>query len=267
MEEAPSPLLDEQTRAAMAVSAVTVAQACGYVGAGTVEFIVSADRPDEFFFMEMNTRLQVEHPVTEAVLGVDLVEWQLRVADGEPLPWAGAGPAPRGHAIEARVYAEDARRGFLPASGTVLRLGEPTGLAHVRVDSGLSEGTVVGTEYDPMLAKVIAWGEDRDQAVARLHAALGSTCGARRHDQYRLPAPAPRAPGRAGRRAGHGTGRPRRRRPGRSAPACRGGHGCGVAGRLQARISPGAGADPWLLGDGWRLTGSARRTTRWAVRW
>ena len=122
VEEAPSVLLDDRTRAAMASAAVAAAQACGYVGAGTVEFIMSADRPDEFFFMEMNTRLQVEHPVTEAVLGLDLVEWQVRVAAGERLPWAGAGPVPHGHAVEARVYAEDPRRGFLPATGTVLRL-------------------------------------------------------------------------------------------------------------------------------------------------
>jgi 3-methylcrotonyl-CoA carboxylase alpha subunit len=175
VEEAPSPVLDDATRAAMGAAAVATARACGYVGAGTVEFIVSADRPTEFFFMEMNTRLQVEHPVTEAVLGLDLVEWQLRVAVGERLPWAAAPPAPRGHAVEARVYAEDPRRGFLPAAGTVRRLTEPDDRPHVRVDSALREGTVVGTDYDPMLAKIVAWGADRSAALDRLAAALAAT--------------------------------------------------------------------------------------------
>jgi acetyl-CoA/propionyl-CoA carboxylase biotin carboxyl carrier protein len=175
VEETPSVLLDDHTRAAMASSATDAARACGYVNAGTVEFIMSADRPDEFFFMEMNTRLQVEHPVTEAVLGLDLVEGQVRVAAGERLPWAAAGPAPRGHAIEARVYAEDPGRGFLPATGRVLRLVEPSARPHVRVDSALREGTVVGTSYDPMLAKVVAWGPDRAEALARLGGALAAT--------------------------------------------------------------------------------------------
>jgi acetyl-CoA/propionyl-CoA carboxylase biotin carboxyl carrier protein len=175
VEEAPSPLLDDATRAAIGSAAVAAARACGYVGAGTVEFILSADHPDQFFFMEMNTRLQVEHPVTEAVLGLDLVEWQLRVAAGERLPWAAAPPAPRGHAVEARVYAEDPRRGFLPAAGVVRALSEPDDRPHVRVDSALRPGTVVGTDYDPMLAKIIAWGPDRPEALARLGAALAAT--------------------------------------------------------------------------------------------
>jgi acetyl-CoA/propionyl-CoA carboxylase biotin carboxyl carrier protein len=175
VEESPSVLLDDATRAAMGASAAAAAAACGYVGAGTVEFIVSADRPAEYFFMEMNTRLQVEHPVTEAVLGVDLVEWQLRVAAGEPLPWEAGGPVRNGHAVEARVYAEDPARGFLPSAGRVRHLSEPTIRTYVRVDSGLRPGTVVGTDYDPMLSKVVAWGEDRATALNRLHAALGET--------------------------------------------------------------------------------------------
>jgi acetyl-CoA/propionyl-CoA carboxylase biotin carboxyl carrier protein len=175
VEETPSVLLDEATRQAMESSAVAAAAACGYVGAGTVEFIVSAERPEEYFFLEMNTRLQVEHPVTEAVLGVDLVEWQLRVASGAELPWGRWGPDRRGHAVEARVYAEDPSRGFLPSAGTVLALAEPSGRPHVRVDSGLRSGTVIGTEYDPMLSKIVAWGEDRPEALARLSAALGHT--------------------------------------------------------------------------------------------
>ncbi len=175
VEESPSPLIDDATRTAMTTSALEVARACGYVGAGTVEFIVSGDRPDEYFFMEMNTRLQVEHPVTEAVTGIDLVEWQVRVAAGEPLPAAQRDIVARGHAVEARVYAEDPVRGFLPASGTVVVVGEPAGRRGVRVDSSLVAGLEVGTHYDPMLAKVIAWAETRAAALSRLRAALAET--------------------------------------------------------------------------------------------
>ena len=176
VEEAPSPLLDDDARSRMAASAVDAARACGYVGAGTVEFIVSADRPGDYFFMEMNTRLQVEHPVTEMVLGVDLVELQIRVAAGEPLPWAeGTSPAPTGHAVEARIYAEDPARGFLPSSGPVLAAEWPEHLEAVRVDAGVAAGTEVGTTYDPMLAKVVAWGPDRPAALRRLQQALSST--------------------------------------------------------------------------------------------
>ena len=171
VEEAPSALLDEATRARIGQSAVDTAKAVGYVGAGTVEFIVSADRPDEFFFMEMNTRLQVEHPVTELVTGIDLVEQQVRVAAGEALPFAQEDIRLDGHAVEVRTYAEDPARGFLPTGGTVLRLDEPSGEG-VRVDSSLLEGSVVGSTYDPMLNKVIAWGADRPAALARLDRAL-----------------------------------------------------------------------------------------------
>jgi acetyl-CoA/propionyl-CoA carboxylase biotin carboxyl carrier protein len=171
VEEAPSPLLDGATRARIGASAVATAKAVGYVGAGTVEFIVSADRPDEFFFMEMNTRLQVEHPVTELVTGIDLVEQQVRVAAGEPLPFTQDDIRLDGHAVEVRTYAEDPARGFLPTGGTVLRLSEPSGEG-LRVDSSLLEGTVVGSTYDPMLNKVIAWGPDRAEALARLDRAL-----------------------------------------------------------------------------------------------
>ena len=171
VEEAPSPLLDETQREAMGAAAVEAARAVGYVGAGTVEFIVGGDRPDEFFFMEMNTRLQVEHPVTEEIFGLDLVELQLRVAAGEREPW----PAQRragGHAVEARIYAEDPATGFLPTGGRVLALSWPDG---VRVDAGIAEGSVVGSDYDPMLAKVIAHGTDRAEALVRLDAALRAT--------------------------------------------------------------------------------------------
>lgn len=181
VEEAPSPLLDGPTREAMGAAAVEAARACGYVGAGTVEFIVSGDDPGAYYFLEMNTRLQVEHPVTELVTGIDLVEWQLRVAAGEPLALAADADRPRGHAVEARICAETARPAadgagvdFLPSAGTVALLREPAGEG-VRVDSGLAEGTEVATVYDPMLAKVVAHGPDRPTALRRLRAALAGT--------------------------------------------------------------------------------------------
>ncbi|WNV76859.1 biotin carboxylase N-terminal domain-containing protein [Geodermatophilus sp. DSM 44513] len=174
IEEAPSPLLSPARRARMGAAAVEAARAVGYTGAGTVEFIVDAERPDDFFFLEMNTRLQVEHPVTELVTGLDLVELQVRVAAGEPLPFGQDDVALTGHAMEARLYAEDPARGFLPQTGTVLGLREPAGTG-VRLDSSLAVGSVVGTDYDPMLAKVVAHGPDRETARARLLAALGHT--------------------------------------------------------------------------------------------
>src|SRR3984957_7899038 len=174
VEEAPSPLLDPATRARIGAAACDTARSVDYTGAGTVEFIVSADRPDEFFFMEMNTRLQVEHPVTEMVTGWDLVEWQVRIAAGEKLTVSQADIALRGHAIEARVYAEDPARGFLPTGGDVLAVVEPHA-AGVRVDSGLSAGMVVGSDYAPMLAKVVAHGADRAAALRALDRALADT--------------------------------------------------------------------------------------------
>ncbi|MFF4791391.1 acetyl/propionyl/methylcrotonyl-CoA carboxylase subunit alpha [Streptomyces sp. NPDC001276] len=174
VEEAPSVLLDEETRAAMGEAAVQAARSCGYRGAGTVEFIVPGGDPASYFFMEMNTRLQVEHPVTELITGLDLVEWQLRVAADEPLAFAQEDVRLTGHAIEARLCAEDPARGFLPSGGTVLGLREPEGDG-VRTDSGLSEGTEVGSLYDPMLSKVIAHGPDRATALRKLRAALAGT--------------------------------------------------------------------------------------------
>ncbi len=174
IEETPSVLLTEKRRSAMGAAAVQIARSVDYRGVGTVEFIVSADAPDEFFFMEMNTRLQVEHPVTELVTGIDLVEQQLRVAAGEPLSFGQDDIAHNGHAIEARVYAENPSRGFLPSGGDVLCLREPDGEG-IRVDSSLLTGIHVGTTYDPMLSKVVAWGPDRDTALARLTRALSET--------------------------------------------------------------------------------------------
>ncbi|KOV59374.1 acetyl-COA carboxylase [Streptomyces sp. MMG1121] len=174
IEEAPSVLLDEATRAAMGEAAVQAARSCGYRGAGTVEFIVPGNDPSRYYFMEMNTRLQVEHPVTELITGLDLVEWQLRVAAGEELGFAQQDVTLTGHAVEARICAEDPARGFLPSGGTVLLLREPEGDG-VRTDSGLSEGTEVGSLYDPMLSKVIAYGPDRETALRKLRAALART--------------------------------------------------------------------------------------------
>ncbi|MFJ4597282.1 MULTISPECIES: acetyl/propionyl/methylcrotonyl-CoA carboxylase subunit alpha [unclassified Kitasatospora] len=192
IEEAPSVLLNAETRAAMGAAAVRAAESCGYTGAGTVEFIVPGIDPDspatastegvrDFFFMEMNTRLQVEHPVTELAVAVgddsarlDLVEWQLRIASGERLSFDQSDISFLGHAIEARICAEDPERDFLPTGGRILVLEEPQGEG-VRVDSGVAPGSVVTSAYDPMLAKVIAYGPDRPTALRRLRAALADT--------------------------------------------------------------------------------------------
>ncbi|WP_329195397.1 MULTISPECIES: acetyl/propionyl/methylcrotonyl-CoA carboxylase subunit alpha [unclassified Streptomyces] len=174
IEEAPSVLLTPQLRASMGAAAVEAARSCGYVGAGTVEFIVPGGDPSSYYFMEMNTRLQVEHPVTELITGLDLVEQQLRVAAGEPLGFGQADVTLTGHAIEARVCAEDPARGFLPSGGTVLALSEPSGGA-VRTDSGLLAGVDTGSTYDPMLSKVIVHGPDRATALRMLRGALADT--------------------------------------------------------------------------------------------
>jgi 3-methylcrotonyl-CoA carboxylase alpha subunit len=166
VEEAPAPGLSVELRRAMGEAAVKAAQAIGYVGAGTVEFLL--DSRGDFFFMEMNTRLQVEHPVTEAITGLDLVAWQIRVANGEVLPITQDQVPLNGHAIEVRLYAEDTEQDFLPASGTLALYREPTAGPGRRVDSGVSEGDSVSPFYDPMLAKLIAWGETREEARLRL---------------------------------------------------------------------------------------------------
>ena len=170
VEEAPAPGLSPQLRAAMGAAAVKAAQSIGYVGAGTVEFLL--DARGEFFFMEMNTRLQVEHPVTEAITGLDLVEWQLRVAQGEALPLLQEQVPLHGHAIEVRLYAEDPANEFLPATGTLELYRESQPGAGRRVDSGVEQGDVISPFYDPMLGKLIAWGETREQARLRLLAML-----------------------------------------------------------------------------------------------
>jgi 3-methylcrotonyl-CoA carboxylase alpha subunit len=190
IEEAPAPGLSERLRHILGVAAATAAHAISYEGAGTVEFILDLDTVDAegdpaFYFMEMNTRLQVEHPVTEAITGHDLVEWQLRVARGEMLPANQDSLIVTGHAVEARLYAEDAEGGFLPSTGTLSRLAFGTGVAFsgagnkdgegVRIDTGVETGSRIGLDFDPMIAKVIAWGPDRTTAIDRLVGALDGT--------------------------------------------------------------------------------------------
>ncbi|MCL1528925.1 acetyl/propionyl/methylcrotonyl-CoA carboxylase subunit alpha [Xanthomonas nasturtii] len=170
LEEAPAPGMSQTRRAAMGKAAVDAAQAVGYVGAGTVEFIAGPD--GDFYFMEMNTRLQVEHPVTELITGTDLVEWQLRVAAGARLPRRQHELRIEGHALEARLYAEDAERGFLPSTGTLRQLHLPATSAHVRIDAGVEQGDTISPYYDPMIAKLIVWDTDRPAALARMRAAL-----------------------------------------------------------------------------------------------
>jgi 3-methylcrotonyl-CoA carboxylase alpha subunit len=179
IEEAPAPGLSERLRHTLGVAAATAAHAIGYEGAGTVEFIldldaIDADGDPAFYFMEMNTRLQVEHPVTECITGYDLVEWQLRVARGEMLPAHQDAITVTGHAVEARLYAEDPDSGFLPSTGTLTRLEFGSGEG-IRIDTGVEQGSKIGLDYDPMIAKVIAWGPDRATAIDRLVGALDGT--------------------------------------------------------------------------------------------
>ncbi len=169
LEEAPSVAVSPELRRAMGETAVRVARAAGYVNAGTCEFLLDAE--EKFYFLEMNTRLQVEHPVTELVTDIDIVQWQIRIAAGERLPFAQAEIEPRGWAIECRITSEDPGNGFLPSTGVVRYLGVPSGPG-VRWDGGIEAGGEVGLHYDPMLAKLIVWGEDRPQAIARMHRAL-----------------------------------------------------------------------------------------------
>ncbi|MEQ8651528.1 MAG: acetyl/propionyl/methylcrotonyl-CoA carboxylase subunit alpha [Kiloniellales bacterium] len=172
LEEAPSPFLDPETRAAMGAQAVALAKAVDYHSAGTVEFIVDKDK--NFYFLEMNTRLQVEHPVTELITGIDLVEWMIRVAAGEPLTLEQEDIAIKGWAVEARVYAEDPARGFLPSIGRLARYIPPAEGPSVRIDSGVNEGSEISIYYDPMIAKLIGYGETRDAAADSLAQALDS---------------------------------------------------------------------------------------------
>jgi acetyl-CoA carboxylase biotin carboxylase subunit len=169
IEESPSPLVDDALRARMGETAVRIGRLAGYFNAGTVEFLVDRDR--NFYFLEMNARLQVEHPITETVVGLDLVKEQLRIAAGEELRWRQEDVRLRGAAIECRIYAEDPENNFFPSPGRIERLQPPRG-PWIRSDSGVYEGWTVPLEYDPLLAKLVAWGADREEAVARMRRAL-----------------------------------------------------------------------------------------------
>ena len=263
LEEAPAPGMTPERRAQMGAAAVAAAQAVGYVGAGTVEFI--AEQDGRFYFMEMNTRLQVEHPVTEAVTGLDLVEWQLRVAAGEPLPLRQEQLALRGHAIEARICAENPDANFLPATGTLQVARWP---AHVsftradtlpRVDTGFAEGDSVSPWYDSMIAKLIVWGEDRAQALARLDAALRDTHLVGLHTNVAFLRRVVTSRSFAG--ADLDTALIERehevlfKAPGLPLPLAV----AGAVAHLLAGEAARAGADPWSRSDGWRLHGLSRR--------
>ena len=267
LEESPAPGLSAGRRAEMGAAAVAAARAVGYVGAGTVEFIAEpeGDGDIRFYFMEMNTRLQVEHPVTEAVTGLDLVEWQLRVASGEPLPLRQEQVPMRGHAIEARICAENPDAGFLPATGTLQVARWP---AHVRfersdrlprVDSGVREGDTISPHYDSMIAKLIVWGEDRHQALARLASALAAThiVGLSTNTAFLQRVVASRAFA----TADLDTALIERERPAlfEAPPLAEAWAAAGVAALVLAEEARQEAADPWSRRDGWRLHGGARR--------
>jgi 3-methylcrotonyl-CoA carboxylase alpha subunit len=260
VEEAPAPGMTAERRAAMGQAAVEVARAIGYVGAGTVEFI--ADTTGRFYFMEMNTRLQVEHPVTEMITGVDLVEWQLRVAAGQPLPLSQEALTITGHALEARIYAEDPDTDFLPSIGTLVHLALPETGPHVRVDSGVEQGDAISPHYDPMIAKLIVWDEDRERAVARMRGALAACQVAGIASNLAFLSRLIACPAFAG--ADLDTGLIARQRdalfPPPPAPSRTVWLGLAVADLLaearDARAAARAGGDPtspWAVRDGWRL--------------
>ncbi|MDB5571938.1 MAG: methylcrotonoyl-CoA carboxylase subunit alpha [Hyphomicrobiales bacterium] len=256
IEEAPAPGMTEGVRAAMGAAAVAAARAVGYVGAGTVEFIVDGARglaPDNFFFLEMNTRLQVEHPVTELATGLDLVDWQFRVAAGEPLPLRQAQISLQACAVEARLYAEDPDRGFLPSPGTLHALRLPAG---VRVDAGVEQGGEVSGFYDPMIAKIIAQGATRDAALDALARALDETLAAGVRTNLALLR---ELVADGGFRAGDfDTGAVDRKLAGRGAPE-RDGEAIAFAAAAHAQMERGvAGPDPWSVPDAFQFAGPRR---------
>ncbi len=263
LEEAPAPGMTPERRAQMGAAAVAAAQAVGYVGAGTVEFI--AEQDGRFYFMEMNTRLQVEHPVTEAVTGLDLVEWQLRVAAGEPLPLRQEQLALRGHAIEARICAENPDANFLPATGTLQVARWPVHASFTRdevlprVDTGFVEGDSVSPWYDSMIAKLIVWGEDRAQALARLDAALRDTHLVGLHTNVAFLRRV--ITSRSFSSADLDTALIEREHevlfkvPGLPLPLAV----AGAMAHLLAGEAARAGPDPWSRSDSWRLHGLSRR--------
>lgn len=246
IEEAPSPFVTPAVRERLGRAAVDAARSCAYVGAGTVEFIVDGRDPDSFYFLEMNTRLQVEHPVTEMVTGWDLVEWQLRIAAGERLPTEA--PELTGHAIEARIYAEDPGRDFLPSSGRLLTIREPT---DVRVDSGVVAGQAITGDYDPMLAKVIVAAADRETALDRLTQALTRTAylGVATNTRFLtrlLGLPSVRS-------AELHTGLIEQHPDIAADPAPTNHCVAAAAAEWLLGLTPDSPADPWAVPDGWRL--------------
>jgi 3-methylcrotonyl-CoA carboxylase alpha subunit len=256
IEEAPAPHMPPEMRAEMGAAAVRAAQAVGYVGAGTVEFIADASeglRPDRFYFMEMNTRLQVEHPVTELIVGQDLVEWQLRVAAGERLPLDQDGLRIDGWAVEARLYAEDVAAGFLPATGRLARLRLPD---EVRVDSGVREGDAVTPHYDPMIAKLIAHAPSREAAFARLAAALDRVEAAGVVTNAAFLARLLRHPDVAAGRVD--TGLIDRAGSALTADPAPDAAVWALAAIAALGLDAPAGAEPWAARDGWRAWGAAR---------
>jgi 3-methylcrotonyl-CoA carboxylase alpha subunit len=265
LEEAPAPGMSAARRAEMGAAAVSAAQAVGYVGAGTVEFIAEEvdDGDLRFYFMEMNTRLQVEHPVTEAITGLDLVEWQLRVAAGQPLPLQQSQLAINGHAIEARICAENPDGGFLPATGTMDVLRWPAHVSFergpVRVDAGVREGDAISPYYDSMIAKLIVWGVDRAQALARLDAALASTHIVGLHTNVAFLRRVVACESFA--TADLDTALIERERAVLldQPPLALEIAAAGVVARALAQDAQQADADPWSQRDGWRLHGGARR--------
>ena len=269
LEEAPAPGISAVRRAEMGAAAVAAARAVGYVGAGTVEFIAEEvdDGDLRFYFMEMNTRLQVEHPVTEAITGLDLVEWQLKVAAGQPLPLRQDELRITGHANEARICAENPDAGFLPATGTMHVLRWPahvefergTAQNPVRVDAGVAEGDAISPHYDPMIAKLIVWGDDRAQALARLDAALGATHIVGLHSNVAFLRRVVRCE--AFSTADLDTALIERERAVLldQPPLALEIAAAGVVAHALADDAALAAADPWSRRDGWRLHGGARR--------
>ena len=261
IEEAPAFALDPGMRRALHDAAVAAARAVRYVNAGTIEFIVEGR---DFYFMEMNTRLQVEHPVTEMITGLDLVEWQLRVAAGEALPLTQDQITARGHAVEARVYAEDPERDFLPATGTLVRLRAPPPAPDLRIETGVREGDRVTPFYDPMIAKLVAWGADRGAAIHRLADGLS---------QYRIAGVATnrdfllrltRQPDFID--GAVDTGFIARHRTALAAPAAPEAAYLAASRALIAHEKPSPSGDPhspWAMRDGWRLDGAVAREIGW----
>jgi acetyl-CoA/propionyl-CoA carboxylase biotin carboxyl carrier protein len=261
MEESPSPVVSAQLREALGAEAVALARAAGYVNAGTVEFIADFANPAEHYFLEMNARLQVEHPVTELVTGLDLVELQLRVAAGEPLALTQDDVTLTGHAIEVRVTAEDASRDFLPAAGRVLAYARPPDTGDVRVDDAIVPGTVVDTGYDSLLAKVIAHGADRPQALARLERALAgfTVLGVTTTTRYLRGLLADDAV-----RAGELDTGLIQRRGVPAGPMDDDGVATAAAMLILAERAASAGDDPFERVNGWRL-GGARAASHWRM--